>query len=155
MFQPGDRVLVWRESTVNHRIGEYLDPFNLTHIDKTKTPMFVQDSKIGAAMPFNMVQVKKYLTPEVIAHYLGRGAGEKLQKSGSYMGSEKDMYFTELIAADDPKALSLAMCKVKKAEIRNPLGRGTFKVISKEGLPLNGNVLTERFVLAVKSTSNL
>ena len=46
------------------------------------------------------------------------------------------------------------MTSAKKAEIRNLLKRGTFKVILREDIPNDANVLPGRFVLTIKSTDD-
>ena len=46
------------------------------------------------------------------------------------------------------------MTTAKRTEIRNLLEKGTFRVISKADVPPHGNVLSGRFVLAIKSTED-
>jgi len=46
------------------------------------------------------------------------------------------------------------MDDAKRSEIRNLLQRGTFKVILREELPPDGNILPGRFVLAIKSSED-
>ena len=64
------------------------------------------------------------------------------------------VHLTEIIPLGDPRAYSAEMTAAKKAEIRSLLERKTFKVILKEELPTNGNILPGRFVLAIKSTED-
>ena len=58
---------------------------------------------------------------------------------------------TEIIDPKDPRATLPEMTAAMKKEIKNLLDRGTFKVILKEDIPPDGNVLPGRFVLAIKS----
>lgn len=46
------------------------------------------------------------------------------------------------------------MGEANKAEIRNLLERGTFKVVMKEDIALNANALPGCFVLQIKSTED-
>lgn len=46
------------------------------------------------------------------------------------------------------------MSEVKRKEIRGPLDRGTFRVMLREDIPDDGNVLPGRFVLSIKSTDD-
>lgn len=150
-YSPGDKVLVWREKQVNNRIGEWLGPFSVLATDDQKKLMYIQDAKIGAARPFGAGQVKPYLDPESAAHSFMSA----LKDSSLHFGwPENDIFLTEYINAKDPRATSRAMTDAKKAEIRNLLKRGTFKVILKEDIPPDGNVLPGRFVLTIKSTDD-
>lgn len=103
-YQPGDNVLVWRENIVNHRIGEWLGPFTVLATDESKKLVYVQDAKIGAARPFNAVQVKRYLTPETtsvnLAHSFMMDLGGALSKFGTGNVDTKttsDVLMTEII----------------------------------------------------------
>ena len=61
------------------------------------------------------------------------------------------MFLTEILDRTDPRANSAKMTEAKKKEIKNLLDRGTFKVILKEDIPHDGNILPGRFVLTLKS----
>ena len=65
-----------------------------------------------------------------------------------------DVLLTEIITRGDPRAYSPEMIAAKKAAIKNLLERGTFKVILKEELPPDGNILPGRFVLSINSTDD-
>lgn len=52
--QPGDKVLVWRKSIVNHLTGQWLGSFTVTHFDEGKTKFIVQDTRIGASRLFHV-----------------------------------------------------------------------------------------------------
>ena len=86
-YQPGGKVLAWRENIVNHRIGEWLGPFTVLATDESKKLVHVQDAKVGAAQPFSAVQVKRYLTSETtevnIAHSFMMDLGGVLRKFGT------------------------------------------------------------------------
>ena len=151
-YQPGDRVLVWRENVVNNRIGEWMGPFTVMATDERKKLAYVQDVKIGAARPFNVVQVKPYYAADTLAHSFMLDLGQSLRQFGS--PQEQEFFLTEIIENSDPRANSKEMENAKAKEIRNLLSRGTFKVILKEDIPPDGNVLPGRFVLAIKSTED-
>ena len=160
-YQPGDQVLVWREKIVNHRIGEWLGPFTVLCTDESRKLVYVQDAKIGAARRFKAVQVKRYLTSETtsvnLAHFFMMDLGGALGRFGTTSVEAQTttgVHLTEIITRGDPRAYSPEMNAAKKAEIKNLLERGTFKVILKEELPPDGNVLPGRFVLAIKSTDD-
>ena len=149
VYQTGDQVLVWREKQVEHRIGEWIGPFPVLAVDKDRKLVFVQDVKIGAARPYNIVQVKRYFTPEAVAHSFLMELKRNLRRHGSR--EVDDMLLTEVISEKDPRAEHAEMYEARRAEIRNLMERGTFKVIPRESVPPGANVLPGRFVLAIKS----
>lgn len=57
-YQPGDKVLVWREKLIANRIGEWLGPFIVDSVDYIKKLVYIRDGKEGPAKPFNVAQVK-------------------------------------------------------------------------------------------------
>ena len=116
--------------------------------DEERKRVFVRDVKIGAVRPFNVAQVKHYLTPEVLAHNV---LTESLDPLRAYGTSEDEIYLTEIICDRDPRASCHEVTAAKKAEIRNLLKRGTFKVVIKKDVLPNANVLPGCFVMAIKS----
>ena len=60
------------------------------------------------------------------------------------------VHLTEVIHPTDPRATSWDMSKAKRNEIRGLLDSGTFRVILREEILPDGNVLPGRFVLATK-----
>jgi len=125
-YEPGDSVLVWREKQVNHRIGEWLGPFIVHSFDADRKLVYIQDSKIGAPRPFNVVQVKRYITPEVLAHSFFTDIGEGLS-SFSSPPDDNFMYPTEILHPRDPRANGPEMGAAVRKEIKGLLDRGTFK----------------------------
>ena len=114
--------------------------------------MFLQDVRVGQARPFNIAQVKRYYKPEQLsATFMA-----DLRNSIQYFESPKDddIYMTEIIPNQDVRAKSHEMTEAKRQEIKNLLKRGTFKVLLREDIPRNANVLPGRFVLAFKSTED-
>lgn len=57
-YQVDDKVLVWRERIVNHRTGEWVGPFIVLESDESRKPSITQETKISAARPFNVTQIK-------------------------------------------------------------------------------------------------
>ena len=123
-YQPGDKVLVWREEVVDSRIGEWLGPFSVSSFEPEKKLVLVQDDKGGSPKPFNVLQVKPYLEPTDVAHSFM----SDLHRALSYncTRDDNDIYLTEIIDRQDPRVDSLDMKAAKKKEIRNLLERGTF-----------------------------
>lgn len=125
--------------------------------------VFIQGTKIGAARPFNDVQVKRYLSPEtaetsfIDLHTFMEKLGTASDKFGSLskerakyyaFTKEVDVDLTEFLRRSNRRACSAEMTADKKAEIKRLLNRGTFKVMLKEELPYNDTILSGRFVSA-------
>jgi len=121
-------------------------------VDEERKLVFVQDIEIGAARPFNAAQVKPYFTPDTLAHSFMMELDEHLRQFGSR--EEQNVFLTEIIDRKDSRATSPEMTAAKQAEVRDLLRRGTFKVILREDVPSDANVLPGRFVLAIKSTED-
>ena len=101
-----------------------------------------------------MVQVKRYYTPETVAHCFTSDLEESFRNFNTQGEDDFEMYMTEILHPSDPRASSPMMTVAKKAEIQSLLERRTFNVIPKEDLPPDGNIIPGRFVLAVMSTED-
>ena len=77
------------------------------------------------------------------------GALSRLGTTSVEAETTTGVHLTEITTRGDPRAYSPQMTATKKAEIKNLLERGTFKVILKEEIPPDGNILPGRFVLSV------
>lgn len=94
--------------------------------------------------------MKPYFQPETLAHTLQTDVSTGLK---SFKSPSED--FTLAVEALDPiddRARGPEMNEVKKAEICAFLERGTFKVLLREEVSHDANVLPGRFVLSLKST---
>jgi len=153
VYQPGDKVLVWREKIVLNRIGEWLGPFTVILADRQRKLVYVQDCEIGPARPFGYAQVKAYISP----HESAQTFFSELHTAFAEYRSDTDetaVMLTEVISNQDPRASAPEMAEAKRAEIRGLLERGTFKVILREEIPKDANVLPGRFVMSIKSSED-
>ena len=152
LYSPGDDVQLWREKQFDSRIGEWVGPFTVVAVDDLKKLVFVQDVRIGQARPFTIAQVKRYHQPE----QLSTNFMSDVRNCIRYFGSPEDeeVYRTEIISRSDPRANSREMESARRQEIKNLLERGTFKVILKEDIPKDANILPGRFLLSLKSTED-
>lgn len=64
------------------------------------------------------------------------------------------MQLTEVLNQEDSRAQCTAMRNDRRAEIESLLSQGTFKVIRKDEIPPDANVLPGRFVLSLKTTDD-
>ena len=151
VYQPGDKVLVWREKLVENRIGEWTGPFIVKTVDMKSKIVTVQEDSKSPFQRFNFTQVKPFRTPEAIAVDYLQTLHDAFKPYAS-PAEALDIRLTEVVRADYERASSPKMQKAILAEVRDLLRRGTFKVVLKEELPDGANALTARFVLAIKST---
>ena len=152
IFQPGDKVLVWREHIVKNRIGEWVGPHTVASAGYSSKIVHVKESEQGLPRPYNFAQVKPYVS----ATKASRAFLLDVQRSLKGFATEEseDAFLTEVLTPNDPRSSSSRMTDAKRAEIKGLLERGTFKVILREEIPPNGNVLPGRFVLSLKSTED-
>ena len=62
-----------------------------------------------------------------------------------------DTYATEIIQESNPRAQSELMNEAIRAEVSNLAERGTFKVMRTSELRDDANLLTARFIMAIKT----
>ena len=150
MFDPGDKVLVWREKIVNNRIGEWMGPYIVDKFDQDKKLVFVRYND-DTAKQFGLTQIRRYYEPEQISFTFLTEINERLQ----YFRNSPDMsYPTEVIHPSDSRARTPEMAQAIEKEVRGLFNRGTFEIIGKEDVPTDANILPGRFVLAIKSTED-
>lgn len=65
-FDPGDKIFLRREKILSRRIGEWLGPFEVSVVDYDKKLVYVRDDANIPAKPFNVSQVKSYLTGDFL-----------------------------------------------------------------------------------------
>ena len=152
IFEPGQKVLVWREKVVKNRIGEWLGPYVVASFDAAAKIVVVQKDTDSAYELYNTNQVKHFLEPDAAAIDFMK----TLHSSIAKYRSEVDLpaYVTEVINNSDPRAHTEKMEQAKRAEVQELLKRGTFKVILRSELPNGANAITARFVLAIKSNAD-
>ena len=123
-------------------------------MDTSKKLVYIQDFKVGAARPFNVAQVKRYIVPMDVAHSFFAELHHGLSQFASPDDEDDCVHLTEVIHSKDLRATSRDMSQANRDEIRRLLDRGTFSVILREEVPPDSNVLPDRFVLAIKSTED-
>ena len=158
-YEPGDQVLVWREKIVDNRIGEWLGPFAVASFQPEKKLVLIQYENRGPPEPFNVVQMKPYITLEAISQSFMSDLNASVSyycepENNSNSDTSTQIHLTEIIDVKYPRSTSTEMTATKKKEIRNLLERGTFKVILKEDIPTDANVLPGGVVLAIKSAED-
>ena len=107
---------------------------------------------MSCARLYNIVRVKRYVEPEKLCHSFF----ENIHHSFYGFCSLKE-YGIVLDEIPDPNNETLSLPELDAAkvkEIASLLAGGTLKVILCEDIPLDDNVLTGRFVLAIKTTSD-
>ena len=101
---------------------------------------------------YNTAQVKHFKEPVATATEFIDTLSSTLREYCSDITFHVDK--TEVIDKNDPRAHSTEMREAKRAEVQELLKRGTFKVILRSELPNDANVLSARYVLAIKSNDD-
>lgn len=58
-YQPGDRVLVWREKLLANRIGEWVGPYTISNVDESHKVAHIDNRHTeGNSKPFHYSQFK-------------------------------------------------------------------------------------------------
>ena len=151
IYEEGDDILVWREKGHTAKNGEYLGPFKVSSFDRSSKLVYIHDIPNAKPRPFNTSQVKHYLSPSTLSSTLFSQLKQSLTNFMSPSDSD-DIFMTEIIPTKDSRSQSPEMMKARREEIANLIKRGTFKIILKEDVPTNANILPGRFVLSLKST---
>ena len=169
VFEPGQLVLVWREKIVNNRIGEWLGPYQVISMDH-HTKIVLVDCD-GESKRFSATQVKVFKSPVSLSrpnttrtmpwqsqiltssNFLVSVANA-LRKAQDCTQPMNTTFLTEVIHPSDPRAGNAEMEEAISLEISDLTQRGAFRVIDKNGLPPNANILPARFVLAIKTSAD-
>eukprot|EP00171_Calliarthron_tuberculosum_P003447 IDg3447t1 len=106
----------------------------------------IQDAPDSLPRPFNVTQVHKYYEPEELSRMHFTELHQTLQHFSSNEVEENlQTFLTEIIDTKDPRSTFVAMIEAKQNEICGLLDRGTFKLILREDVPPDANILPGRF----------
>ncbi len=67
IYNPGDKVFVWREKVVENRIGELVCPYVVVSVDAQAEIVLVQKDADSQYERYNIVQIRPFLLPEAAA----------------------------------------------------------------------------------------
>lgn len=112
--------------------------------------IFVKDIDTDPARQFNVSQVKQEFTPGIISRTFVAKIGHNF---GQFKIPTDDLILaTEILELTDDWARGKEKNEPKCRDIKNVFSRGTSKVILKEDITFDANVLPGGLDLAVKST---
>lgn len=127
-----------------------MGPFEIEGMDETSKIANIRDDTNSPTRPFNLVQINKYYKPKILANSFISDINDHF-KYHTTPATEEEIYMTEVISPNDPRATCDEMTEAKRKETRDLLRRKTFKAVLMEDIPPNANLIPGRFVLAVKS----
>lgn len=84
-YQPGNKVLVWRENVVNNHVAELLGPFTLIGVDPNNKIGFISDYEAGKAIAFGIDKLNPYYPPSDIT----KSTFDSIQYGFNYLFSEQ------------------------------------------------------------------
>lgn len=129
-------------------IGEWIGPFYVATWDQSKKIVFVRDIKVGPHCPFNVTQVKKYLSLENAAHSHLLKVVKSLHRFSNI--NSYGTRLTGVLTQIDPRAKSAKKMEAIKRDVTGLMSRGTFKVADIAEIPPRSSVLPCKLVWAVK-----
>ena len=126
-------------------------PYVVDSFDISTKLVHIRYGKDDEIKPFNLAQVRRYYTPEITAFSF---LDDVNNRQSYFRNPITEFYATEVINRGDPRAMDPKMTEAVKKEVKGLFERGTFKVILREEVPADANVLPGRFPLAIKSTED-
>ena len=167
----GDLVYVWREKEKT-----YTGPFTVSNVSPDNSQITVDDREDPDGGRFSSDCIRPAPSAEdvlfseiapLVEEHLSEAALAARQRARrvssddevtfvtSAYGVENDddsfpIYVSEVVHPKDPRADSKQFVEAKMKELTNLLQRGTFKVVLKEEVPAECNVMSSRIVLTIK-----
>ena len=167
----GDLVYVWREKEKG-----YTGPFNVISVSSDNSQITVDDRDDPNGGIFSCDCIRPAPHPEdvlfseiapLIEAHLSEAAlaarnrtrripyADEICFTSSSYGIEHSegsfpVYVSEVVSPADPRADSRKFVEAKSKELSNLLQRGTFKIVLKEEVPQDCNVMSSRIVLTIK-----
>ena len=149
---PGDRVFVFREGNKS-----FLGPFPVIRVSQ-KEVYVSQDNKLAhynlsqviPASKFTDNEVTQALHTQLSAFRSDHGFADRPQPKHSTQPTS-EILITEIIPVGDARNSDPRFLPAKKKELEVLLKCGTWKVVCKEDVPPNANVIGGRFTLCIKN----
>jgi hypothetical protein len=148
VYEIGEEVLVWRE-----RPESWTGPYKITSIQENIVTIYHSNSEYEGR--YNVANVKPYLRefPSTNANSdFSEIMHQVLQKfisgDGESQSPSYNIHVTEVICNGDPRERLFDNAKKKK--IAGLIRRGTWKVVWKEELEQDANIMSGRFVVSIK-----
>ena len=151
VFRPGTEVLVYREDE-----KKWKGPLTVKAVNEKIATLRNDDN--GAEADFNVQQLKPYFrpipfldkVPNKNSSYAMNYMLEDLATTKKPQSPDYGVHLTEVILPGDPRSKDPRFAAAKEKEIRGLIERGTWKLVAKDEVPNNANIMGGRFVLAIK-----
>lgn len=147
VYSIGEEILIYREKP-----NKWVGPFRITSVNDKLVSIYGEKSK--RTHTFNKQDIKPYNRQPT------NNAAEDLDILHCMMKTFRsssnpklefyNVLLSEEIKPNDPRASLFNEAKVK--EINGLIERGTWKIVCKDDVPTNANILGGRFVLTIKNT---
>lgn len=141
VYQVGDKILIYREKE-----REWTGPHKVIGTDND---MVYVIGLYNRPQPFHKQQIKPFIQNPIDPSEFFIHLSNKF-RSGSAPIPMAKVNITEVIFPADPRHKDGRFDEAKKKELKGLWDRGTFKVVLKEDVPKDANVLGARFVLSIK-----
>jgi hypothetical protein len=151
LYQPGDRVLVYRE-----RPKLWDGPYSFVMQDGKIVTVKLNDETVEQR--FNVSSVKPYLKPEIPGTFIQNQDQQPSQQPSHHdhehpVAEESRVYrvmVTEIIYPRDPRGNSLEFLQAKLDELQGLKNSSTWEEVWEQDLLADANKMRGRFVLTIK-----
>lgn len=116
-YEPGDKVVEWREKILKNRMREWLGTYLVIPMNLEKKLVYIRDNVTNEEKPFNLTQLKPYWSPEILSHSFLVHASSVV--SNFRQLQDDSIYMTEFLDPEDQRAASSEINEAKLKEIRD------------------------------------
>ena len=141
VYRLGDEVLVYTEKD-----KQWKGPYIVIHTHGRQITISDRDGTYRQT--FSAFHIKPYYRPDADTSEILFQQLKPFKSGNAPAPPPCDILLTEVVSPKDPRASQFA--DAKRKEIQGLIDRGTWKVVLKDELPDDANILKGRFVLAIK-----
>jgi hypothetical protein len=146
-YEIGDEIPVYREAS-----NRYEGPYEISNVDG-KIVTIIDANSVYGKSSFNVQQAKHYhrgIPANDEAEVLYQMLRPFRSTEGMESAPSLSIHVTEVVHPGDPREKDFWTAKRK--EIDDLIKRGTWKVILKDEMPKNANLMGGRFLLTIKNS---
>ncbi|MEM6805931.1 MAG: reverse transcriptase domain-containing protein, partial [Bacteroidota bacterium] len=150
-LKPGEKVRVFRETD-----KKYLGPYPVVRVDGKQVFVLVKDKEvqhsIHQVLPAS--EYDKILNGDKVIDELQTMFSSFTSRPRHPTCPPYQIHITEVLHSADPRAHGPLADEAKRTEIEGLIKKGTWKVVLKEEIPDDANILTGHFVITIKDVES-
>ncbi|MEM1283154.1 MAG: reverse transcriptase domain-containing protein [Chlamydiota bacterium] len=147
VLNPGDMVRVFRETD-----RKYLGPYPVIRVDGKQVFILINDKEIQHSIHqvLHASEYDKIANGELLLDEMKTMFSSFISRPLHESNDPYRIHITEVLHPADPRAFGKLATEAKKKEIEGLIRKGTWKIVLKEEVPRDANVLTSHFVITIK-----